>query len=152
MADNVEFKFTIVGENAGGGGAQDFIQPPAQEAQNLGKPNVSNPTQPNSTAKMAIAASLGVDAAKQIASSVSSNIGKWTGSSSRQRQIDTASKLVGYGVRIAVDPTPFKIASIASIAIETGFEAANYHFDLYWENKNIQDRLARTGLNSIRNN
>lgn len=145
MADNVEFKFTIVGGSDGGDEA------PEQEAQQMGRPNANRPTQPVSTVKTAMAVSMGIDIAKQIGNQVTSNIGKWTGNSRRQQQIEAASKLVGYGVRIAVDPTPFKIASLASIGIEEGFNIANYYYDLNRERDSLEQERVRTGMVLNRN-
>lgn len=144
MTEKIEFEISV---NGG-----DTEQPtPQQNDEQEAMPSTNNPATPASPMKTAIAAQIGINAVKQTASYVTSNIGEWTGNRRLQQQVDNASRLIGYGVRIAVDPTPFKAASIASIGLELGMQAIDYTIERKWERRDYERQKARYGLGSFRN-
>lgn len=145
MTEKIEFDLYVNGADE---------KTPQEVDQQEGQPSTTNPATPTSatgTARTAIAAQIGINAVKQTASYVTSNIGEWTGNRRLQQQVDNASRLIGYGVRIAVDPTPFKAASIASIGLELGMQAIDYTIERKWERRDYERQKARYGLGSFRN-
>lgn len=144
MIEKIEFEISV---NGG-----DTEQPtPQQNDEQEAMPSTNNPATPASPMKTAIAAQIGMNSVKQIGRYVASNIGEWTGNRMLQQRVDQASRLIDYGTRIAVDPTPFKVASLASIGLELGMQAIDYSIERKWEKREYERAAARFGLGSFRN-
>lgn len=142
---NYNFHITNGGSQSGEG------QTPQEEAANLGNIDTTNPVTPQNTVKTVITTQMLMDLAKQTVNSVTSNIGEFTGNHRLQSQINTVKKATQTAMFIALDPSPFKIASIGATTINAGIDAAMYFLELKRERKQNEYDFRRTGLTAYRN-
>ena len=99
---------------------------------------------PNPQAKGNKSAAVAQSAATMVAmrsiNYATSNIGKWTGNSSNQAQVNIAKQMVGYGMAFAINP----ILGALTIAMDGATNA----IDMAYENKKNQ-LMANENLNRI---
>lgn len=128
---------------------------PQQEAQNLGKPNPQNPIKPMGALKYAAAGAAFMGAVKQAGQGVVSRIGKWTGNSTLQNQINFAQTVIGeastIGLGFAAAGPAGAIVAAVPIAINKAFTIADYYFDMKWERKQAEREFERMGTGAFRN-
>ena len=75
---------------------------------------------------------------------ISSNVGKWSGNSRRQTEVNNAQQIIGLG---AMAVASWQIALI-SAAINIGTTAIDTYQEQKWDNKRSNQDLARAGYSS----
>ena len=119
---------------------------PQQEAVLMGRPNPTQPSKPMGTAKTAMLVTLAVDSAKQIGNKVTSSIGKFTGNTILQQNIDFGKEVAGTLIAGAVNPL-----LLIPVAIDKSMGAVEYYWDLRQEQKTLDQQRARSGMAFMRN-
>lgn len=91
-----------------------------------------------STAKAAV---VGIMLGKNVASYITSNIGKYTGNTQSQTNVNNAITLSGMGMGIAMNPT----LGIANAAFQLATQAFDLVYERSWERKEMTQARARAG-------
>ena len=113
----------------------------SQEAQNRVSPSTPAGAESKAKAKgTAVAAMI----AQKSFSYVTSNVGKWTGNSARQRQVDNVMQAASLGVLAYINP----YIAVASIALNVATTAIDEAYDRKWSQKVAAQAQARAGYSS----
>lgn len=79
--------------------------------------------------------------AKKSVGYVTSNIGKWTGSSQTQQSVDNAMSVIGHGAAIVANPA----LGIANLALSLATKALDYAFERKWQDREVEELRRRSG-------
>jgi hypothetical protein len=72
---------------------------------------------------------------------VTSNVGKWTGSTRNQQVVNNVKQLIGYGVAFAVNP----ILGAVTVALDGVTNALDYAYERKWEKIRVEQAQVKTG-------
>ena len=103
--------------------------------------NKSANPQAKGNKKAAVAQSAATMIAMRSINYATSNVGKWTGNSSYQNQINIAKQAIGYGMAFAINP----ILGAVTVALDGATYIADYAYEQKWNTIKSQQAQARAG-------
>ena len=92
----------------------------------------------------AVLVAAGTMAIQQTMQYTTSNIGKWTGSSYRQNQVNNLIQGAGLAVLFKTNP----VLAVTTTALQIGMTAIDYSIEQKWDKKRSKQDLARLGYSS----
>ena len=133
-----QIKVTITDERSGNEEVSVSSSGGTFKASELGSIKDAKVKESKQASKMLIGASM---VGSQALNYTTSNVGKWTGDSRTQRQINTASQLITLGAMAYANP----YVAIAVTAVNMGTTALDEAYDRKWDAKRSNLAKARAG-------